>query len=333
MRDRPPEPASHLHVFQDQDRDQCCPNLHLDRIGRGPDKGLDPQVLLQGLEKNLNLPALLVNRGDGGCAQFQVVGQEHDLLILDRVVDDHVPQEMRAGLLAENTAQADEIIHEDLPASGRLAVINDLKQGVAFDPANEIYPLLAPFAEQRVIRETPVYRQDRARGKVEAPGNPDLVGQGVRDPRKHRQIAVVIQEQVDLDCALGRHIFGPGKKAETEVNHRSVQTQQLVLEPELVTRTVELQPAQTIVEQVLKKFPTPVLVGVGQRGFARRILDSQVPKLPAGAGQPAANLAQGFGLGQVTEKHGRKLLPAAEAFAGKIDPVLLGQTLEGRSAE
>ena len=54
---------------------------------------------------------------------------------------------------------------------------------------------------------------------------------------------------------------------------------------------------------------------------------------PVGAGQPAANLAQGFGLGQVADKHGRELLPAAEAFARKIDPVLLGQTLEGRTAE
>jgi hypothetical protein len=55
------ELGSKLEVPEDQHGNQCCPNLNLHGIMTGSNKGLDLKVLLQGFEKDLNLPAIFVN--------------------------------------------------------------------------------------------------------------------------------------------------------------------------------------------------------------------------------------------------------------------------------
>jgi hypothetical protein len=72
----PTDPAFELQELDQQHRNLCCPNLRLERIGTGADEGLDPQVLLDRLEKQLDLPALFVDGGNRRGAQDEVVGPE-----------------------------------------------------------------------------------------------------------------------------------------------------------------------------------------------------------------------------------------------------------------
>ena len=39
--------AAQLEITHQEQSDQCCPNLNLERVGRGADKSLDPEVLLK----------------------------------------------------------------------------------------------------------------------------------------------------------------------------------------------------------------------------------------------------------------------------------------------
>ena len=39
--------AAQLQIPYQEQSDQCCPNLNLERIGRGADKSLDSKVLLE----------------------------------------------------------------------------------------------------------------------------------------------------------------------------------------------------------------------------------------------------------------------------------------------
>lgn len=59
----------HEHV--DRDRD---PDLSLDRIFRGPEERFDPQVLLDPLEEQLDLPATAIQLGDRQRGQGEVRG-------------------------------------------------------------------------------------------------------------------------------------------------------------------------------------------------------------------------------------------------------------------
>ena len=55
-----------MEVLQDQHGDESRPDLRLHSIGAGPEKRLDLQVLFDGLEKQLDLPPVLVDRRDRG---------------------------------------------------------------------------------------------------------------------------------------------------------------------------------------------------------------------------------------------------------------------------
>ena len=73
----PSERAPQLQVLHQQHGDQGGPDLRLDRIFGGADKGLDFESLLDRLEEQLNGPAFLVDGGDGGSCQLEVIGEEH----------------------------------------------------------------------------------------------------------------------------------------------------------------------------------------------------------------------------------------------------------------
>jgi len=55
--------------------DQCCPNLNAKGVLAGAHKGFDLQVLFQGFEKDLDLPPVFVDVGDGAGSELQMIGQ------------------------------------------------------------------------------------------------------------------------------------------------------------------------------------------------------------------------------------------------------------------
>ena len=65
----------HQHVDRHGD-----PYLRLHRILRGSVEPLDPKVLFNPLEKELNLPAFFIQGGHGERGKFEVVGQKHQRL-------------------------------------------------------------------------------------------------------------------------------------------------------------------------------------------------------------------------------------------------------------
>jgi len=61
------------------------PDLRFHGIGRGAIEGLDLQVLFDPLEKQLDLPALPVDLGNGGGGQCQVAGEKSKALVAAQV--------------------------------------------------------------------------------------------------------------------------------------------------------------------------------------------------------------------------------------------------------
>ena len=57
------------------------PYLGFDCVGRGAVEGLYPKVLLDPFEKQFDLPAELVQTGNGPGRQVEVVGQKEELLL------------------------------------------------------------------------------------------------------------------------------------------------------------------------------------------------------------------------------------------------------------
>lgn len=103
-----------MQVTQQQHRDQCRPNLRLDRVGRGANEGLDLQILLGGLEEQFDLPAILVDRGDGTGTKPVMIGDEDEGAagVLADCLDP--AEKMRALILGACAGQADGLILDDV---------------------------------------------------------------------------------------------------------------------------------------------------------------------------------------------------------------------------
>ena len=125
----PAEARAQLQVAQQQHRDQCRPDLGLHRVGRGAHEGLDLQVLLEGLEEQLDLPAVLVDRGDGAGPQADGWSgtRAHRRYPRARLQ----PGAARGALVVRAGAgQADDLVVARCERFGRLALLNDRVAGV-----------------------------------------------------------------------------------------------------------------------------------------------------------------------------------------------------------
>jgi len=133
---------------------------------------------------------------------------------------------------------------------------------------------------------------------------------------------------VQLDGALGAAELGPVEHGGTQVDHRRVQADQLVLEPELAAPgDLGLAAAEQRLEHRAVELPRPMLVGVGQRR-ARGGLDAQVLELALATAQAAADLPQRMGTSELAEQHRHELTPAGEATGVALRARLLDQGLE-----
>ena len=77
------------HVHAD-----CDPHLSLHRIVAGAIESFDSQMLLDPLEKQLDLPAALVELRDGQRWQREVVGQEHQPPLVLGVVEGNTTEQV-----------------------------------------------------------------------------------------------------------------------------------------------------------------------------------------------------------------------------------------------
>lgn len=77
IRQVPAETGAELKKLQDQHRDQGGPDLDLQGIGAGAHEGFNLEVLFQGSEKQLDLPAIFVDRGQRRCSPLKMIAQQH----------------------------------------------------------------------------------------------------------------------------------------------------------------------------------------------------------------------------------------------------------------
>ena len=77
-----------------------------------------------------------------------------------------------------------------------------------------------------------------------------------------RQIAVVIQKQMQFHRSLGLAERRPIEHAQTQINHAGIQTQELILKTQFLLRR-QFRALQQVVERLFEQLPRPLGVGVG----------------------------------------------------------------------
>jgi hypothetical protein len=80
------------------------------------------------------LPALFVDRGDGGGAELQQFGQQDDLALVFGIPRHDAAQQVRIVGLGFDTGEADELVGADLAVLRDLACLGHFKGGVSSVP-------------------------------------------------------------------------------------------------------------------------------------------------------------------------------------------------------
>ncbi len=313
IRKRPAEFGPKLEKPEDQHANQCCPNLNLDGIGTGSDKGLDLEVLLQMFEEDFNLPTIFVDGGDRAGSQVKVVRQKDQDLSRFRILDFDPSQRVRAFLNGLETTEFNLFIFEHMAMLGDSFVSNDLVERIVFHAGDKIHPLGTPSAPEGIVGIGPIVDDDGPRGEVQLPGNLHIRDLSFAQDRKLGKVSVVIQEQVQFDCPFGPSEMGPVKDAQAQVNGSRIEANQLVFESEfLLSWKLASTSVEQLNKQMLIKLPRAMLIRIGQ-GRTAGSGDTQMFQLPLTASQTSGNLPEGMSSAQLAEKHGHKLSPAGES--------------------
>ena len=151
-----------MQPFEQEKRDQGCPNLDAERILAGADKSFDPKILLERFEEQLDLPAVAVNRGYCGGGEPEMVGQQDDFALIVRVPDGDSPQQAGTIFLGLAGAEANEAVRNDSPGFRYHAFPGHVVNGIVLQSRDEIDLLRRPTGKQFVVGVAPVQRHNGA---------------------------------------------------------------------------------------------------------------------------------------------------------------------------
>ena len=324
----PTEAGGQLQIPQEQHRDQCCPKLSLDRIRRGADEGLDLQVLFDRLKEQLDLPAVLVDRRDGARTETTMIGNEDEgaaCVLADRLDS---TQQMRALLLGTCSGQADSLILDDVPVLRHGVLLDHLEQSIVLHTSDEIDTGIRPFGEQAVVVVAPVVDDDGVGREVHLVGGLDVSHLAVGDDAEARQVAIVVEYQMQLDRALGGTELCPVIHGKAQVDDGRIDADQFVLESKfLLAHRFGGDRLEQSVEDLLEQFPRTMAVGVGQRR-ARRRFDPQVGQFALATLQPAFDFPQRMCPAQLAEQHANELAPTRQPLTAVLRSRLFDHALE-----
>lgn len=322
-----PTPAGlKLEELQDQDRDQSRPELDLERVGAGADEGLNPEVLLDGLEKALDLPTLLVERRDRRRSELEVVRQQNKKSVVLPILDfnSSIEEGVRPLLVS---GESNDLIANYIPIGRRVPIFDNLILNVSLQTSHEERTAPGQFVEPVEVGVAAIKNHDGPRWDGHPSCNTDVVLLAIGDDGEFREVSVMVEEKVELDGALRSPELGPVEDRDAEVDDGRIQREQATLESKPMTWRVNAASIAKENEQIPIEGPGAMLIGVGE-GRTTRGFDSEVIEFPFGGREAVANLAERLGSTEVTEKHRDELLPAGEAASVTLGIVVPGELLE-----
>src|SRR5512142_2289517 len=171
--------------------------------------------------------------------------------------------------LSSIAAKLNKFIFQNVSVLRGIAFAHTLVEGIGFHLGHKIDFLGSPLGKKTVVVIGSIIDDHGSRGKGDLAGNPDIGNFPFGNPGKAGQIAVMVQEKMELNSSFGLAEKSPVKETDRQINEGGVQADQLIFEAELfLPDPFFLEPSQKHEENVLKELPRPVFVGIGQGGVA-----------------------------------------------------------------
>ena len=292
----------------------------MDGVLRGSQEALDPEVLLDPLEEEFDLPAHLVEPADVDGGDQHAVGHEAQAFVRLRVAVRHAPD--RGGILLWRLDSAQ---HALLVAAQSERLVD--RTGVA-PPEERVF--LCPCHEERAggaypvkpleIEVTPVDQIISARLERDLVQSVDVVLFRVGDVDERRDVPPHVQGRMHLDPGLGLPETGPREERQAQLDRGRVERVNGVAQVD-VQRLARIQPPRLSDKQkrdIPVDAPVPRLVRVGEVVAGNAGLDAHVVQMPAVRRKARLDVAQAFAPRELRESHHVEMAPTRE----RLDPLV-----------
>lgn len=308
---------------QDEIGDHGHVDLAQDGVFRVADKGFEPQVLLDEPKEGLDLPALLVDVGDGLCREVEMVGQELVELSGFRVA---VADAAKPELLAPE-GDADHMVRSHARAFPDRASLEHLVHGVGLEPSDKEQARCSQRPEPGVVDVVLVENRDGTLGKLEHLDHLGVVQSSLGDPHEGRQIAVMVENHVKFHPASFGAKVGPWIGRQAEFYDRGVKAEKFGLEAKLMTRGHGCASLIHFAEKRLEKIGRTLGVGVCE-GRTSHGAQAQMVESSHVCSQTAYAVAHAPATSQVNEEQTSELIPSRKCPRTPASTVFPGQGLE-----
>ncbi len=304
------------------------PNLRLHCVLGLPVERLDPQMLLDPFEEQLDLPALAIELRDQRGFETEVVGQKRNPLA--RLVFDHHPAQ-RLGVVFAGVVHREHTRliahHAGVDSVDRLRVA-PLELSVALGTRHEEGARLMNHKQALEVQVVPVEQIERSRLQSQLVQRIDFVRLAICEVNESGNRAPQIQQRVQLDSSLGRAKRCPRKHRQTQIDGRCIEgiDHYVQIERQWLAGVQRPGQANQVLGQIGVDLPWAHRIRIGQRVARDRLAaKAHVIQPLALSAQVDFDIAQGLAVGQLGEGHGIELIQAVEVLDFEV-AVVVGHT-------
>lgn len=319
----PAEFGSKLHQRDEQAGDHGHVDLDEHGVFGSAHETLDLEVLLDESEEGLNLPAVPIDVRDGLSRQVETVCQE---LIMRTCLRVSVADSSQF----ERSLRG---VDQDILVRSQAVAFDDLSSGdhridhVLLLPGDEENLVLCQRLEPVEVDVSSVKHNDGPFGKLKGSGYLGFMALGIRNQGKGGDVAVVVEQKVELDPSSFFSEHGPGVGLEIEFDGAGVQAEEPGAKAEFMSRCSRGSSQVKLAEKRLEEFGGPGVVGIREGGPCD-LADAQMVEPGNVGAQVAHPVAQTLPGGEMDEDKACKLTPITEFPWRSPYHVFAGQGVE-----
>ncbi|MEN9561350.1 MAG: hypothetical protein RIQ56_623 [Candidatus Parcubacteria bacterium] len=206
---------------EQEEVDHCHPHLREDGVLRCSQECFDPQVLLDPLEEELDLPALFVDQRNVHSGETELVGEKLVRHIVLLIMERHETEILRVLLLRLREHESDAFILQDARSCSRTVLPNPNDLSVLLQADHEVVSCIDNGLQKRQIEVPTIDHEDRASwvaGEIHPLHRRDVVRLAIREFHEIGNLAADGEGRVEFDRSFGSPELRPREQVEAEVD-------------------------------------------------------------------------------------------------------------------
>ena len=191
------------------------PDLRLHRVFAGAKKSFDAQILFDPLEKQLDLPTALVELWDIQPRHIEIVGEEYQSFVGERIAITDTPKWDRVVLGGLKSSEENGLIGSHPGVLVDWTRFDHTVFQIAFGPCYKKCERLVEGEKAGEVDVSTIEHVERAGFQNEVVEGVDIVNFSVGDMDEARDVSTQVDERVEFHRRLVRAEFGPWEQGQT----------------------------------------------------------------------------------------------------------------------